>query len=96
MGIPYAPRDRDVALRLTIVLLGAWENNRDNLANLCGSVHPSAARANIHLRESLVCDIKAVILIKQQLLEIRKFFFLSYILRPFHNGRVLGLRERTN
>ena len=56
MGILYASRDRDVALRLTSVLLGAWIHNRDNLADLCGSVHPSATRANIQLRESLVRD----------------------------------------
>ena len=56
MCIPYAPRDRDVAIRLTCALLGAWTDNRDNLADLCGSVHSSAARANLQLRESLVRD----------------------------------------
>ena len=56
MCIPYAPRDRDVAIRLTCALLGAWTDNRDNLADLCGSVHSSAARANLQSRESLVRD----------------------------------------
>ena len=58
MCIPYAPRDRDVAIRLTCVLLGAWTDNRDNLVDLCESVHPSAARVNIQLKESLVHDTK--------------------------------------
>ena len=52
------PRDRDVALRLTSVLLGVWADNRDNLTDLCGSVHPNATRAYIQLRESLVRDTK--------------------------------------
>ena len=56
MCIPYAPQDRDVTIRLTYVLLGAWADNRDNLADLRGSIHPSDARANIQLKESLVCD----------------------------------------
>ena len=58
MCIPYAPRDRDVAIRLTCALLGAWTDHRDNLADLCGSVHSSAARANLQSRESLVRDTK--------------------------------------
>ena len=56
MCISYASRDRDVAIRLTCALLGAWTDNRDNLANLWGSVHPSVAWANLQLRKSLVCD----------------------------------------
>ena len=58
MCIPYAPRDRDVAIRLTCVLLSVCVDNRDNLTDLCGSVHPSATRANIQLRENLVCDTR--------------------------------------
>ena len=60
MCIPYAPRDRDVAIRLTCALLGVWTDNRDNLADLCGSVHSSAARTNLQSRESLVCDTTPV------------------------------------
>ena len=56
MCIPYAPRDRDVAIRLTCALPGSWTDNQDNLVDLCGSVHSSAARANLQLRKSLVCD----------------------------------------
>ena len=56
MCIPYAPRDRDVAIRLTCVLLGAWTDNRDNLADFYGSVHSSVARTNLQSRESLVRD----------------------------------------
>ena len=63
MCIPYAPRDRDVAIRLTCALLGAWTDNRDNLADLCGSVHSSAARTNLQSRESLVRDTLPVDLI---------------------------------
>ena len=57
MCIPYAPRDRDVAIRLTCALLGAWTDNRDNLADLYESVHSSVARINIQSRESLVRDV---------------------------------------
>ena len=56
MCIPYAPRDRDVAIRLTCALLGAWTDNRDNLADLCRNVHSSAVRTNLQSRESLVRD----------------------------------------
>ena len=61
MGIPYAPRDRDMTLRLTIVLLGVWTDNRDNLVDLCESVHSSAARTNLKSRESLVHDTELVV-----------------------------------
>ena len=56
MCIPYALRDRDGAIRLSCALLGAWTDNRDTLADLCRSVHSSAARANLQSRESLVRD----------------------------------------
>ena len=58
MCIPYAPRDRDVAIRLICALLGTWTDNRDNLADLCGSVHSSAARTNLQSRENLVRDTR--------------------------------------
>ena len=60
MCIPYAPRDRNVAIRLNCTLLGAWTYNRDNLADLYGSVHSSAARTNLQSRESLVRDTRRV------------------------------------
>ena len=60
MCIPYTPRDHDVVIRLTSVLLDAWTDNRDNLVDLCGSVHSSAARTNLQSRESLVRDTKPV------------------------------------
>ena len=60
MCIPYAPRDRDIAIRLTCTLLGVWTDNRDNLTDLCESVHSSAARANLQLKESLVRDTERV------------------------------------
>ena len=61
MCIPYVLRDRDVAIRLTCVLLGAWTDNRDNLTDLYGSVHSSAERANLQSRESLVRDTGPVL-----------------------------------
>ena len=53
---PLCPKRSRCCYRLTCALLGAWTDNRDNLADLCGSVHSSAARANLQLRESLVRD----------------------------------------
>ena len=41
-------------------MIGAWADNLDNLADLCGSVHSSASRANIQSRESLVRDTMVV------------------------------------
>ena len=71
MCIPYAPRDRDVAIRLTYALLGAWIDNRDKLTDLCGNVHLSAARANLQSRENLVRDTRGVMILALHKFQVR-------------------------